>query len=670
MKTLAKTPQFTPEQIEQDRRVLELLSQNFGTINAASTEIINLEAILSLPKGTEHFIADIHGEHEAFNHILKNASGNIRRKVHEIFGNTMSEPQIRQLCSLIYYPERKLEYIKLSEKNLDNFYHITLHQLVKVLQSVTSKYTRSKVRKGLPKEYAYIIEELLHEAPTDEDKQSYYNRIIETIISTGQSQDFIIAICHVIQKMSIDHLHLLGDIYDRGPGAHIVMDTLLNYNNFDIQWGNHDALWMGAAAGNDCCIANVLRISLRYGNMTTLEDGYGINLVPLATFAMETYGDDPCTVFEPKVPATHAGYTAKLRRLGAQMHKAISVIQFKLEGNMTMNHPEWGMTDRNLLEKIDFETNEVEVYGKRYPMLDTNFPTIDPAFPYELTNEEKELVKKLHHSFSVSDKLRRHINLFFTNGCMYKIVNSNLLFHASIPLNADGTLKAVQVGTKKYKGKELLHEVGMMMRAAFNSDTTAKKRDYARDFYWYLWCGPDSPLFDKARMTTFERYFIADKTTHHEEKGHYYTRREEPRICDKILDAFGVEGEHRHIINGHVPVKAGNGEQPIKADGKLMVIDGGFAKAYHKTTGIAGYTLVYHSRGFDLVQHEPFSTAEEAIKNCSDIAGSTQLVEMSKRRMCVRDTDKGKELQAQIDELLELLFAYRHGMVAEKPVKK
>lgn len=671
MKTEPKpAPQFTAEQIEADHRVLELLSQKFGTVSAASTEIINLEAILSLPKGTEHFIADIHGEHEAFNHILKNASGNIRRKVHEIFGNTMSEPQIRQLCSLIYYPERKLEYIRLSEKDLNNFYHITLHQLVKVLQSVSSKYTRSKVRKALPKEFAYIIEELLHETPSGEDKQNYYNRIIETIISTGQSPDFIIAICNVIQKLSIDHLHLLGDIYDRGSGAHIVMDTLEDYQKFDIQWGNHDALWMGAAAGNDCCIANVLRISLRYGNMATLEDGYGINLVPLATFAMETYGDDPCTVFEPKVAATENGYTAKIRRLGAQMHKAISVIQFKLEGSMTMKHPEWNMTDRNLLEKIDFETGEVEIYGKKYPMLDMNFPTVDPAFPYELTNEEKELVRKLHHSFSVSDKLRRHINLFFTNGCMYNIVNSNLLFHASIPLNKDGSLKAVQVCNRKYKGKELLHAVGSTMRAAFNTDTPAKKRDYARDFYWYLWCGPDSPLFDKARMTTFERYFVADKETHHEEKGHYYTMRENPVVCDRILDAFGVKGEHRHIINGHVPVKAGKGEQPIKADGKLMVIDGGFAKAYHNTTGIAGYTLVYHSRGFDLVQHEPFSSAEEAIKNCSDIAGTIQLVEMSKKRMCVRDTDKGDELQSQIDELRELLFAYRHGLVQEKPGKK
>lgn len=660
------TSQFTPERIEADRRILELLSQNFGTINDASTEIINLEAIMNLPKGTEHFIADIHGEAEAFSHILKNASGSIRRKVHEIFGNTMSEPQIRRLCSLIYYPERKLEYVKIEEEDMDNFYHITLHQLVKVLQRVSSKYTRSKVRKTLPREYAYIIEELLHEAPSGENKQPYYNSIVESIISTGQADDFIIAICNVIQRLSIDQLHLLGDIYDRGPGAHLVMDTLLEYKDFDIQWGNHDALWMGAAAGNDCCIANVLRISLRYANMATLEDGYGINLVPLATFAMETYGEDPCEQFMPKVPETEGGYSQKIRRLNAQMHKAIAIIQFKLEGQMTLKYPQWGMTDRNLLEKIDWETGEVEVYGQRYPMLDTNFPTVNPASPYALSDEEQELVSKLHHSFCISDKLRRHINLFFSNGCMYRITNSNLLFHASVPLNADGTLKEVTLMDGKYSGRELLHNIGMLLRSAFNTDTPDDVREYARDFYWYMWCGPDSPLFDKARMTTFERYFIADKTTHHEEKGFYYAMRDNPDVCDHILDAFGVKGKHRHIINGHVPVKAGKGEQPIKAGGKLMVIDGGFAKAYHNTTGIAGYTLVYHSRGFDLVQHQPFTSAEEAVRDCTDILGTRSLVESSSVRTRVSDTDKGRELQAQVDELRELLYAYRHGMVMEK----
>jgi fructose-1,6-bisphosphatase-3 len=657
---------FTPSRIEKDRRILELLSQTFGNISSASTEIINLEAILNLPKGTEHFVADIHGENEAFEHILKNGSGNIKRKVIELFATSMREDDIRELCSLIYYPGRKLQYIKQSENELDDFYHITLHQLVKVLQRVSSKYTRSKVRKSLPKEFAYIIEELLHEAPSGENKQPYYNRIIETIITTGQADEFIKAISRVIQRLSIDQLHILGDIYDRGPGAHLIMDTLINYHDFDIQWGNHDALWMGAAAGNVCCIANVLRISLRYANMATLEDGYGINLVPLVTFAMETYSNDPCTVFEPKISADDPARSPKSRRMIAQMHKAISVIQFKLEAALISKHPEWGMDDRNILHHIDFERGIVTIEGREFPMPDLNFPTIDPADPYKLTDDEVELVEQLAHSFRVSDKLRRHIDVFFSHGCMYNICNSNLLFHASIPLNADGSLKEVAVMGEKYSGRELLHVIGMLMRSAFNNDTPKAELDYAVDYYWYLWCGPDSPLFDKSKMATFERYFLSDKEIQHEEKGYYYKLREQPEVCDRILDAFGVTGNHRHIINGHVPVKAVKGENPIKANGKMMVIDGGFAKAYHNTTGIAGYTLVYHSSGFQLVQHEPFTSAEEAVRNGSDIVSTTQIVELNQQRLRVRDTDKGEELQAQINELTELLYAYRHGFIKER----
>ena len=653
------------KQLEKDRRLLELLSQTFGNVSAAGTEIINLEAILNLPKGTEHFVADIHGEHEAFAHILKNASGNIKRKVTDLFGTTMRAEEIRELCSLIYYPEKKLEYIKAEETNLDDFYGITLHRLVKVLQIVSAKYTRSKVRKALPKEFAYIIEELLHEVPS-EKKAGYYNRVIETIISTEQADAFIIAICNVIQRLSIDRLHILGDIYDRGQGAHIILDTLLNYQDYDIQWGNHDALWMGAAAGNDCCIANVLRISLRYDNMNTLEDGYGINLVPLATFAMETYGDDPCTIFEPKVPTGDSSLSLKNRRIIAKMHKAISVIQWKLEAALIARHPEWDMADRNLLHRLDVENKTVEIDGQFYPMPDVNFPTIDPENPYALSDEEAELVEKLVHSFKISDKLKRHIGVFFSHGCMYTVCNGNLLFHASIPMNADGTLKEVAVMGKKYKGKELLHKVGMLMRAAFNNDTPAEIRDYAIDYYFYIWCGPDSPLFDKSKMATFERYFLTDKGVRHEEKGHYYKLRTDPKICDMILDEFGVEGKHRHIINGHVPVKAGDGENPVKADGKLMVIDGGFSKAYHDTTGIAGYTLVYHSRGLQLVQHEPFTSAEDAARNGTDIKSTMQIVELNADPVCVRDTDIGHELQGQIDELMELLFAYRHGIIKER----
>ena len=654
---------------ETDPRVLELLSQNFGTVSSASTEIINLEAILNLPKGTEHFVADLHGESEAFRHILKNASGNIKRKVKEIFGTSLREQEIRELCTLIYYPEQKLEYIKASETNLDDFYNITLHQLVRVLQTVSVKYTRSKVRKTLPKEYAYIIEELLHESPSDDDKTAYFNRIIETIISTGQADSFIVAMSNVIQRLSIDQLHILGDIFDRGPGAHLIMDTLCNYGNFDIQWGNHDALWMGAAAGNNCCIANVLRLSLRYGNMATLEDGYGINLLPLATFAMETYGDDPCKNFGPHLDAGDNTHNEKTQRLIAQMHKAISIIQFKLEAQLADRRPEWGMQDRKLFEHIDFDRKLFVLDGKEYEMKDCNFPTVDPENPYALTREEAELVDKLNHSFAVSDKLKKHIGCLFQHGCMYGVYNSNLLFHASMPLNADGSLKEVDLGGTKYKGRELMHRVGMLMRAAFNDDTPADEREFARDYYWYLWCGPDSPLFDKSRMATFERYFIVDPETHKEEKGYYYKLRNREEVCDMILDEFGVTGEHRHIINGHVPVRINQGETPIRANGKLMVIDGGFAKAYHNQTGIAGYTLVFHSRGLQLVQHEPFTSAEEAIKNCTDIVSTTQLVELSQHRMRVRDTDKGRELLSQIRELTELLYAYRHGIIKENDKK-
>lgn len=659
------TSTFTPEQIERDRRVLELLSQNFGNINAASTEIINLEAILNLPKGTEHFVADLHGEDEAFRHILKNASGNIKRKVKEIYGNDMRDSDLAQFCSLIYYPEQKLELIRSEEDNLDDFYTTTLHRLVKVLQSVSSKYTRSKVRKALPKEYAYIIEELLHESPSGESKQLYYNRIVETIISTGQANDFIIAICNVIQRLSIDRLHILGDIYDRGEGAHIIMETLSKYVGFDIQWGNHDALWMGAAIGNDCCIANVLRNALRYANMDTLEEGYGINLVHLASFAMDTYGDDPCTVFRPKIEVI-ANKSEKSLALMSKMHKAISIIQFKLEGAMIRKHPEWRMEHRLLLDKMSPDFTTVTIDGNVYPMLDSHFPTIDHQDPYRLTEEEEELVEKLHRSFMISDKLHRHMKIMFNHGCMYNITNSNLMYHASVPLNKDGSLKEVELMGKKLKGKELLHSVGMLMRSAYNNDTPQEAKEYATDYYWYLWCGPESPLFDKAAMTTFERYFIEDKKTHHEEKGAYYKLREEEAVADMILDEFGVTGPHRHIINGHVPVKVGKGERPVKANGKMMVIDGGFAKAYHNTTGIAGYTLVYHSRGMVLVQHEPFSSVQEVVRLGTDIRSTTELVELAQNRLRVRDTDIGKELQAQIDELRELLYAYRNGLIKSK----
>ena len=657
--------------IEEDMRYLQLLSQSFPTVAEASTEIINLQAILNLPKGTEHFLADIHGEYEAFIHVLKNASGNIKRKVNELFGNTLRESEKRELCTLIYYPEQKLELVKHNETDIDDWYHITLHQLVAVCRDVSSKYTRSKVRKSLPADFSYIIQELLHEHTEDHDKTAYVNVIVDTIISTGRADDFIIAIANVIQRLAIDSLHILGDIYDRGPGAHIIMDTMRKYHSWDMQWGNHDILWMGAAAGNDACICNVIRLSLRYGNLPTLEEGYGINLVPLATFAMETYKNDPCTEFIPKTSGGASLLDEKTLRLTAQMHKAIAVIQFKVESQIIVKHPEWKMNDRCLFEHVDYQNGTIDLQGKTYKMSSCSFPTINPAAPSELSPEEEILISKLHHSFSVCEKLHKHIRVMLQHGCMYGIYNNNLLFHASCPLNEDGSLKEVEIYPgKKYSGRALMHHTGMQIRTAFQQDSAPEERDYAIDYFLYLWCGPDSPLFDKSKMATFERYFIADKETHVEEKGYYFKLRDNEEVIDHILDAFGVVGSNRHIINGHVPVRTLKGENPIKANGKLMVIDGGFSKAYHNETGIAGYTLVYHSRGFQLVQHEPFTSTEDAIQRGTDIKSTTQIVEMSNRRMLVADTDIGVELRKQIDDLEELLYAYRHGYIKEKEKKQ
>ena len=654
-----------------DMRLLQLLAQTFPNSESASTEIINLEAILSLPKGTEHFVADIHGEHEAFLHILRNASGNIKRKVYDLFEDSLPKQEMRDLCTLIYYPEKRLEMIEEgSDDDLSGYYARTLLQLIQVCQSVSSKYTRSKVRKALPKQFAYIIEELLHESPNDEDKDAYVQRIVETIVQIGQARNFIIAICNVIHTLSIDQLHILGDIFDRGPGAHIIMDYLLTRENFDLQWGNHDALWMGAAAGQDACIAIVLRLSLRFANLATLEEGYGINLLPLATFAMETYADDPCLQFQPIGNLAEVKGDEKRLRLIAQMHKAISVIQFKLEGQLVRQHPEWNIDRRGTLENINLSQNGTYHFeGKDYPLLDTCFPTLDPNDPYKLSPEEEELMKRLHHSFRISEKLQKHIRCLFSHGSMFLVSNSNLLFHASVPLNPDGSLRQVEIDGKAFEGRELMQHIEQRMRLCFQHDTPREQRLEARDFFWYLWCGPDSPLFDKSRMTTFERYFLADPATHHEEKGAYYLLRENPEVCARILDHFGVEGETRHIINGHVPIHAAQGENPIKADGMLMVIDGGFSKSYHHTTGIAGYTLVYHSRGFQLIQHEPFTSTAEAVQNGTDIKSSTQIVEMMGRRIRVRDTDRGRQLQEQIKELRQLLRAYRHGLIKENNKK-
>ena len=658
---------ISPESIVNDLRYLQLLSRSFPTIADASTEIINLEAILNLPKGTEHFLTDIHGEYEAFQHVLKNGSGAVKRKVNEIFAHALRESEKKELCTLIYYPEEKLRLIKAQEKELDDWYQITLNQLVKVCQNVSSKYTRSKVRKALPGEFSYIIQELLHESSVDPNKQAYINVIISTIISTRRADDFIVAMCNLIQRLTIDSLHIVGDIYDRGPGAHIIMDTLCDYHNFDIQWGNHDILWMGAASGNDACIANVIRLSMRYGNLATLEDGYGINLLPLATFAMDTYGDDPCTVFMPKTDFSDGQHNEKTLKLIAQMHKAITVIQFKLEAAIIDRRPEFGMQGRKLLDKIDYKRGIFVYEGKEYPLRDMNFPTIDPANPYRLTDEEEELVGKIHASFMNSEKLRKHMRCLYTYGGMYLVCNSNLLYHASVPLNEDGSFRHVVINGKEYWGHKLLQKTDQLIRTAYFGEEGTSRTDFAVDYMWYLWCGLDATSFDKDKMATFERYFVGDKDLCKETKGHYYTLHNEAETCDRILLEFGVTpGPHSHIINGHVPVKTLKGEKPVKAGGKLLVIDGGFSKAYQPETGIAGYTLVYHSHGLQLVQHEPFQSRQKAIEEGLDIKSTTFLVEFNSQRMMVKDTDKGAELVTQIADLEKLLAAYRMGLIKEK----
>lgn len=653
---------------ERQLRYLRLLSKWFPTVAAASTEIINLEAILNLPKGTEHFLTDIHGESEAFQHVLKNASGTIKRKVNEIFGNSMRESQRQELCTLIYYPKETLRLVRQKEKRMDEWYHLTLNQLVKVCRTVSSKYTRSKVNKALPRDFSYIIQELLHESDDDPNKYTYFDQIIATIISTERAEAFIVAMCNLIQRLSIDSLHIVGDIYDRGSGAHIIMDTLCEYHNVDIQWGNHDLLWMGAFAGNDSCIANVLRITLRYANLTTIEDGYGINLLPLATFAMDTYSEDNLSVFMPKLKTADRHFTEKQLRIMSQMHKAISVIQWKLEGQIIKRNPEYGMDDRLLLNNIDYARGTITIDGKEYELIDKHFPTIDPSDPYRLSEDEASLVASLNYSFTQSEKLRRHIEFLLRHGSFYLAINNNLLYHASIPLNPDGSFKEVDVLGEKYAGRALLDRLDLLVNRACKKNKNPEMEELKRrsvDYMWYLWCGPDSPSFDKAKMATLERYLISDKETHKEGKGWYYRLSNDEATIDRILEEFDIPADRGHVINGHVPVKIIKGDSPVRAGGKLLVIDGGFSKAYQSETGIAGYTLVFHSRGLQLVQHNPFESTQKAIEEGEDIISNTVLAEYNQSRLRVRDTDKGKELLEQIDDLHQLLRAFRAGLIKE-----
>ncbi|MGC4019182.1 MAG: fructose-1,6-bisphosphatase [Muricomes sp.] len=645
-----------------ETRYLERLSDLYPTIAAASTEIINLQAILNLPKGTEHFLTDIHGEYEAFSHVLKNGSGSVRRKIDDVFGNTLSKRDKQSLATLIYYPKDKMAQVKKVETNMEDWYKINLYRLIEVSKRAASKYTRSKVRKALPKDFAYVIEELITEKSGVNDKVSYYNEIIHTIIKIGRAEVFIAAISELIQRLVVDHLHIVGDIYDRGPGPHIIMDKLMTYHSVDIQWGNHDVLWMGAAAGQRGCIANVIRICARYGNLDILEDGYGINLLPLATFALRTYENDPCTCFTLKGPEKQ---NKAEMEMDLRMHKAISIIQFKVEGQIVRARKEFNMADRALLHHIDYGKGTIVLGGKEYQLLDNNFPTIDPKDPYKLSEEEEEVMDRLERAFLGCEKLQEHMRFLLTKGSLYKVYNNNLLYHGCMPLNEDGSLKEVSLFGQNYKGKSLYDALDRYLRKGFFA-LDEKESEIGKDMMWYIWLHPNSPLFGKDKMATFERYFLAEKETHMEKKNSYYCLLEKEEVVDNILKEFGLNPSESHIVNGHVPVKRKNGESPIKCQGKVLVIDGGFSKAYQKETGIAGYTLIYNSYGLLLVAHEPFESMEAAIQKESDIHSEYMVVKRVVQRRRVGDTDVGNELKEQVTDLERLLAAYRSGEIIEK----
>lgn len=648
---------------ELELRYLRSLAHQYPTIAAASTEIINLQAILNLPKGTEHFLTDIHGEYEQFNHVLKNGSGSVRRKIDEEFGNTLSSKDKKSLATLIYYPREKLDIVLQEEDNIEDWYKITLHRLVQITKRVSSKYTRSKVRKALPKDFAYIIEELITEKAEIQDKEAYYNEIIHTIIRIDRAPEFIIALSNLIQRMVIDHLHIVGDIFDRGPGPHIILDTLSSYHSVDIQWGNHDIVWMGAAAGHLACIATVIRMAARYGNLDTLEEGYGINLIPLATFALENYSDVNCDTFSIKF---NTNYNTKDLSLDMKMHKAIAIIQFKLEGNLIMRRPEFGMEDRLLLDKVDYEHKTIRIGEQTYTMNDVEFPTVDPANPYALTPEEEQVMDRLRQAFIKCEKLQAHVRFLFSRGGLYKVHNSNLLYHGCMPMDEQGEFNAFTIDGTEYSGKALYDILDHYARKGYYSRNNPAEMQKGQDLIWYIWAGPKSPVFGKDKMATFERYFVVEKEAHVEIKNAYYRLLDKEETINKILTEFGLDTAYSHIVNGHVPVELKKGESPIKCGGKLLIIDGGFSRAYQGKTGIAGYTLVANSHGMRLVAHEPFESMEAAIRHESDIFSDSFILETSNTRISVADTDIGAELKESIHQLEELLQAYRDGIIVEK----
>ena len=655
---------FAPEEL----RYLRLLAKQYPTVQAASTEIINLQAILNLPKGTEHFISDVHGEYEAFLHILNSCSGVIREKVDDLFAASLSQTDRSALCTLIYYPEEKLEQLhrRMDDGDMEEWYRITLNRLIELCRWVTSKYTRSKVRKALPRDYAYIIDELLHTHYEEADKRGYYENIIRTIIDLGQADRFIEAMAAVIKRMAVDHMHLVGDIFDRGPRADIILDSLMQCHSVDIQWGNHDILWMGAASGSRTLVATVLANSIHYNNLEVIETGYGISLRPLSVFANEVYQNCDVHRFAVKLTGPDADqYSEKDKLLSARMHKAITVILFKLEGQKLLRHPEYGMEDRLLLDKIDYENRCITIGGVTWPLEDVDFPTVDPKDPYALTPEENAVIDQLTASFRRSEKLQKHIRFLYSKGSAYKVFNGNLLFHGCIPMTEDGQLLTFTLGGKHRKGKEFFDYVDTAARQAYYNEPGTPERQDGMDFLWFLWAGRNSPIFGRNRMTTFERRLIKDEAAWTEPKNAYYTYYNDPAVCDALLKEFGLEGPHCHIINGHIPVKSKKGESPIKGGGKLLVIDGGFCKAYQPTTGIAGYTLIYNSGVMRIVSHQPFCGHKLAVEQDMDIASSSQVFERMETRVKISETDIGRTLQSQADDLRRLVEAYQSGAVPE-----
>jgi fructose-1,6-bisphosphatase-3 len=642
-----------------EKQYYELLANRYKNIGEVTSEIINLEAILNLPKGTEHYLTDLHGEYHAFRHLVKTASGSLKIKIDELFGDILSMEEKHNFSKLIFYPEKILENLELNKKDKEHWYRVSIKRILILFKLVSSKYTRSKVRKALPSEYAYILEELLTLNSKDFNKEEYYSQILSTIIELEIADDFIIKSVNLIQQLAVDKLHILGDIYDRGADPHRIMDNLISHHNCDIQWGNHDILWVGASKGHLPCVANVLRISLRYSNLKTLEEGYGINLLPLGRFAMETYGGDPCTEF---LPIANSGelFNDKEQYVRGQMHKAISIIQFKLEAEVIKNRPEFKMERRLMLDKIDQEKGTITLGGKEYKLTSNNFPTVDPKDPYKLTEREEEIIKKIGKYFKKSGKLQKHAHFFFSNGNIYLKYNDQLMFHGCIPMNSEGEYLSIDIDGEKYSGKDLMDKFEELARRAY-----FKGNSKDLDWFWYMWTGEYSPLFGKEEMKTFERYFLKEKETHKEVKNPYYELREKESIILKIMDDFHVKKENGHIINGHTPVLTKKGELPIRAGNKLLVIDGGLSKAYQPSTGTAGYTLIYNSYGLRLASHEPFTTIEKAIEDSHEIISVIQLVDKAERKK-VKDTDPGKQLIKMLKELRVLLKMYRNGSLIGK----